>query len=138
MFYDHFLSTLWVFSRKFFLKKIKRNLGLNFKLSAFLKRNFGLNFKLSPFFKEISDSIFDWVKFSQHTRLNFKMSHNFIFKNGIVWLWKMLDDVFQQILNPHWHSKTPGICKLTCFNLLIVKFFSIFSLIFSLNMRLSL
>ena len=47
MIYDHFLSTLWVFCRK---EILKRNFGLNFKLSAFLKRNFGLNFELSPFF----------------------------------------------------------------------------------------
>ena len=61
----------------------------------------------------------------QHTRHNFKMSHNFIFRNDIVWSWEMLYDVFQQILNPDWHSKTPHVCKLTCFNLLIVKFFSL-------------
>ena len=143
MIYDNLLPYLWVFWN-FFLKK------------------------------QISDSIFNWVKFSQHTRLNLNLSFGFEYfwmdeiyifflifdshigrnrmiylyhelklfydsnsnwfrliyrptidsfqnwviiwflKNPIIFVGKIGQDVFHQILTPKRHSNPPHISKLTC------------------------
>ena len=65
------------------------------------------------------------------------MSLNFISKNNFLAVGKLGEAFFQQIMKVLWYRNILYTCKLTCFNLLIVKYYGLFTLSFELNMSLS-
>merc|ERR1712001_437679 len=79
------------------------------------------------------------IDFRNEIKTHFEIESQFYFlKTIFLVVGKLGEAFFQQIMKVLWYRNTLYTCKLTCFNLLIVKIIWIYSLNFSLNLRLSL
>ena len=78
------------------------------------------------------------IDFRNEIKTHFEIESQFYFlKTIFLVVGKLGEAFFQQITKVLWYGNILYTCKLTCFNLLIVKYYGLFILSFELNICLS-